>query len=71
MSQSRHMSAVESVTNVSVGYGLALVTQAIVFPMFGIVASASEHMAIALIFTVVSLIRSYALRRAFNWIGRR
>lgn len=67
--QTRRLSAVEAVTNVSVGYGLALVTQALVFPLFGIEASAGEHVAIALVFTVVSLLRSYALRRAFNWWG--
>lgn len=69
MNQPRHMSAVESVTNVSVGYLLALVTQALVFPLFGFDAAVHEHMAIALVFTVISLLRSYALRRAFNWIG--
>jgi hypothetical protein len=68
--QPRHMSAVESVTNVLVGYLLALVTQAYLFPVFGLYASHSEHMAIAAVFTVISLLRSFALRRAFNWIGR-
>jgi hypothetical protein len=70
MSQPRHMSAVESIANVSVGYGIALVTQAVVFPLFGFDAGVEQHMAIALIFTVISLLRSYTLRRAFNWIGR-
>lgn len=68
--QPRHMSAVEAVTQVVVGYWLALVTQAVVFPLFGFSASRTDHMAIAGIFTVISLIRSYALRRAFNWWGR-
>lgn len=70
MSQPRHMSAVESVTNVAVGYVLALGTQAVVFPLFGFHVKPSEHMAIAAIFTVISLLRSYVLRRAFNWWGR-
>jgi hypothetical protein len=70
MSQPRHMSAVESITNIAVGYWLALMTQAYLFPVFGFYASHSEHMAIAAVFTVISLLRSYTLRRAFNWIGR-
>ena len=68
--QPRHMSAVESVTNVTAGYLLALVTQAIVFPWFGIDVTASDHMAIAAVFTVISLVRSYAVRRAFNWAAQ-
>ena len=66
MSQSRRMSAVESVTNIACGFALAMVAQAYVFPMFGFIASTQEHFVIALIFTAVSLARSYALRRAFE-----
>ena len=39
MSQSRKVSMVEAATNVAVGYGLAIVTQMIVFPWFGIEAA--------------------------------
>jgi hypothetical protein len=68
MSQSRTMSAVESVANVAIGYGVAVATQSAVFPLFGIHASAADHLAIGAIFTVVSLARSYLLRRFFNRI---
>lgn len=66
MTQSRTMSAVESVANVAIGYGVAVATQAAVFPLFGIHASTADHLAIGAIFTVVSLARSYLLRRFFN-----
>lgn len=66
--QSRAMSAVESVANVAVGFGIAVVTQAMVFPAFGFHAAASQHVAIASIFTVVSLARSFTLRRVFEAI---
>lgn len=66
MSQSRAHSALEAVANVAVGYGVAVATQAAVFPLFGLHASAGQHLAIGAIFTVVSLVRSYALRRLFN-----
>lgn len=69
MSQSRAHSALEAVTNVAVGYGVAIATQAAVFPLFGLHASTGQHLAIGAIFTVVSLVRSYALRRVFNGIG--
>lgn len=66
MSQSRIGSAIEACANVAVGYGVAVLTQIAVFPLFGLHASVSENLAIGAIFTVVSLVRSYALRRLFN-----
>lgn len=68
MTQSKAMSAVESITNVAIGYFVAITTQVLVFPLFDIHTSTSSHLAIGAIFTVVSLIRSYALRRFFNRI---
>ncbi len=64
--QSRWMSFVEAVTNIVVGYGLAVLTQIIVFPFFGLQVSLPESFLLGLIFTIISLIRSYALRRMFN-----
>lgn len=62
------MSAVESGVNVAVGFGIAVATQAVVFPIFGLHASTSDHLAIGAVFTVVSVIRSYCLRRVFEAI---
>ena len=70
MSQSRHLSAVEAVVNVAIGYGVALCAQIAVFPMFGMTVSLGDNLAIGAIFTAVSLVRSYAVRRLFNAIGR-
>ena len=66
MTQTRKMSAVESVANVAVGYGVAVATQAAVFPLFGLHPSLADNLAIGAVFTVVSLVRSYCLRRVFN-----
>ena len=68
MKQSRMMSLVEAVTNVAVGYGLAVVTQIIVFPWFGLEAALGEHLAIGMAFVGVSLVRSYLLHRLFALI---
>lgn len=70
MSQSRRMSLVESCINVAVGYGVAVGAQVAIFPLFGIRVSLTDNMLIGVAFTLVSLGRSYALRRVFNWIGR-
>jgi hypothetical protein len=66
MKQSRFMSLVESITNIAVGYVLAIATQVIVFPLFGIKASLCEHLAIGAAFTGISIVRSYMLRRLFE-----
>nr|WP_217361160.1 hypothetical protein [Aliiroseovarius sp. xm-g-7] len=57
---------VEAITNVAVGYLLAVITQIVVFPWFGIHPSLGENLAIGSIFTGISLVRSYALRRLFE-----
>jgi hypothetical protein len=49
-----------------VGYGLAVATQAIVFPFFDLPPSRQQNLAIGGIFTAVSLARSYLLRRLFE-----
>lgn len=69
--QSRTMSVVEAVTNVVVGFGLAVLTQVLVFPMLGIAVSFDQHVAIAVIFTFVSLARGYVLRRLFEVLASR
>ncbi len=64
--QPKWQSAIESVANVLAGFGIALLAQIVVFPMFGIHIAMADNLAIGGIFTGVSIVRSYALRRAFN-----
>jgi hypothetical protein len=64
--QSRSMSAAEAVTNVVAGFVVAVGVQVVVFPMFDIHVSASEHVGIAAFFVVASIVRSYVLRRIFE-----
>ena len=71
MKQSRFMSLVESVANVIVGYGIAVMTQILVFPMFGLRTNLTQNLAMGLIFTVVSIARSYTLRRLFEAVRGR
>ena len=66
MKQSRLMSFVEAIANVVVGYGVAVVTQLVVFPWFGLPAHLDDALAIGAIYTLISLARSFALRRLFE-----
>jgi hypothetical protein len=71
MSQTRAQSLLEVTLSTALGYVVALLTQLAVLPLFGIVSSFSENALIALVFTVVSVIRSYIFRRVFNAIAMR
>lgn len=64
--QSRVQSMIESVTNVLIGYFVAVVSQIVIFPIFGIHVGIVDNLLIGLYFTAVSLIRGYFVRRLFN-----
>ena len=69
MSQSRSQSAIEAVANVVVGWSVALLIQLATFPVLGLQATAGQNVALSSIFTAVSLVRSYVLRRVFDRRG--
>ena len=71
MKQSRAMSLVESVANVVVGYGVAVVTQILIFPIFGLHTTLAQNLIMGLAFSVVSIARSFVLRRVFEAIRMR
>ncbi len=64
--QSKKDSLKESITNVIIGYVVALVSQIVVFPIVGVDASINQNLMIGIYFTIISLLRSYLVRRYFN-----
>ena len=66
MKQTRTMSLIEAIANVVVGYTLAVITQILIFPVFGLHATLAQNLKIGLVFTVVSIARGDALRRLFE-----
>ena len=64
--QSRSCSLTEAAANVAAGFILAVLAQQVIFPGFGITVTLIEHAGIAAIFTVLSLARSYTIRRVFE-----
>ena len=64
--QSRAMSLIEATANVALGYGLAVLAQIAIFPVFGFEATLAQNLKLAAAFTLLSLARSYLLRRAFE-----
>lgn len=65
------MSLVEAVANVMIGYGVAVITQILIFPIFGLHTTLTQNLKMGAIFTVVSIARSFALRRVFEAIRMR
>jgi hypothetical protein len=66
MKQSRKASLAEALTNTAIGYLVALLTQLVAFPLVGVQASMGQNLTIGLVFTGVSIVRSYVLRRLFE-----
>ena len=64
--QTKLQSAIESGINILIGYLVALASQLVVFPQFGINIPLTDNLLIGFWFTVISLIRSYLVRRYFN-----
>ena len=66
MAQTKLGSFVEAWANIVVGFSINWCANMIVLPWFGFKLSGGTAFEIGLIFTVISLVRSYVLRRWFN-----
>jgi hypothetical protein len=66
MKQSKLMSLIESTINILVGFGISVAAQAIFLPLLGVEISLCANLAFAVIMTVISVMRSYLLRRLFE-----
>jgi hypothetical protein len=64
--QTKNNSLIETLTNTSIGYLVALASQLLVFPMFDINIPFSDNLLIGLYFTIISICRGYVVRRVFN-----
>lgn len=66
MRQSHRMSWGESASNVAVGLIVSCVANAFVFPAFGFHLTVGDNLLISVIYTAISLVRSYCMRRYFE-----
>lgn len=64
--QTKLQSLIESFINILIGYMTAISSQFLIFPLFDIYISIQDNLLIGLYFTIISLIRSYIIRRYFN-----
>lgn len=66
--QRKSHSFIEALFNTILGFGISMAANMIVLPWFGFKVSLSSAFGIGVIFTLISIIRSYLLRRLFNRI---
>ena len=66
MSQTKLGSFVESWANIAVGFSINYAANLLVLPWFGLHVTPLDAFGIGVIFTVISFVRSYVLRRWFN-----
>jgi len=64
--QSRTHSLYEAISNIILGYTLGVLSQMVIFPMYGIEVEVIQNIEIAGLFSLVSLVRSYFVRRVYN-----
>jgi hypothetical protein len=66
MMQSKKHSFIEASTNCFIGWLVAFLSQLVIFPIVDIHVDLYTNLEISVYFTLVSLLRSYCLRRIFN-----
>ena len=64
--QTKFQSFIESTVNILIVYFTALFSQFLIFPLFNIDIPIQDNLLIGLYFTLISLVRSYLIRRYFN-----
>lgn len=67
MTQTRADSFMEALVNVAIGMGISMTANVVFIPLVtGEPLSASDNAMLSVIYTIISLARSYLIRRAFN-----
>ena len=66
MAQTKLGSFVEAWTNIAIGFAINWTANMLVLPLFGFNVTGAQAFGIGIVFTVISLVRQYVLRRWFN-----
>lgn len=69
MGQSRKGSAFEAAMSIAIGLIVSIIANHFVFPMYGFIPSFRQNIEITVIYTGISFVRTYGVRRLFNFIG--
>lgn len=66
MSQTRLSSFIEALMNVAIGFSINYIANLLIFPLFDMHISLADNFWLGMIYTVISIVRSYVIRRWFN-----
>ena len=66
MNQTRLGSFIEACINVAIGFAINFCANLIILPMIGFHISVSQNLFIGVLYTIISVARSYVVRRWFN-----
>ena len=64
--QSKRESMIETLTNVGIGWFISFIANMLVLPLFGYNINLTDGVLISIIFTIISIVRGYVVRRWFN-----
>ena len=66
MLQTKRQSLIETLTNVAIGYLISFIANMLVLPLYGYNINLTDGVLISIIFTIISIVRGYMVRRWFN-----
>ena len=66
MSQTKTSSFIEACINVVIGFSINMAANALILPLVGFHITAAQNLFIGVLYTVISVARSYVIRRWFN-----
>lgn len=66
MSQTKLSSFIEALMNVAIGFTINYIANLLIFPLFDMHISLIDNLWMGMIYTIISIIRSYVIRRWFN-----
>ena len=64
--QTKRQSLIETLTSVFVGWLIGVILNMLVLPLFDYNITVVDSLLVSLIFTVISVVRGYLIRRFFN-----
>ena len=64
--QTKKWSMIETLVSVGIGWLIGVILNMLVLPLFDYDVSLTDGVLISIIFTAVSVVRSYVVRRFFN-----
>ena len=66
MTQTRLGSLIEAFINVAIGFVINMIANMLILPLIGFQISMGQNLFIGVLYTVISVARSYVVRRWFN-----